>query len=90
MRKSRLADDYLDLKAKQAELAGLEEGLKKKLLALKDNEIEGTKGRVTISQTAGRVTLDADLLKTLNPAIYNQVKKIGAPGRSFRVKARVS
>ena len=91
MRMSHLADDYMQLKALQADLARKEEALKLKLLALKDTEIEGKLARVVISTVDGRTTYDAERLKELVPAAtLSRCSKTGAPSIRFTVKARIS
>lgn len=91
MKRSTLADQYLQLKATQAELETKEKALKQKLLALNDVEIEGKLARVTISQVEGRLSFDGDKLKKLVPAAtLVQCEKRGAPSTRFGVKARTS
>lgn len=91
MRRSTLADQYLQLKAQQAELDTKEKAIKEKLLALNDAEIEGKLARVTISEVAGRLSYDSALLKKLVPAsTLAQCEKRGAPSTRFNVKARIS
>lgn len=91
MKVSKLADDYLQLKSLQADLSKKEEELKLKLLALKDTEIEGKLGRVTITTTEGRTSFDADLLKKYVPAAtLLRCQKTGNTSLRFSVKARLS
>lgn len=91
MKRTKLADDYLNLKAQQAQLADAELKIKNQLLAMKDTEFEGKTGRVTISETDGRTTYDAELLKRHVPAAtLNLCKKTGARSVRFNVTARVA
>ena len=91
MKKSRLADEYMQLKATQADLAEQEERLKKQLLALGDTEIEGKLARVTISEVAGRLSYDSALLKKLVPAsTLVQCEKQGKSFIRFGVKSRTA
>ena len=89
MKRSKLADQYMQLKATQADLAAQEERLKQQLLALGDTEIEGKLARVTLSKVAGRLSYDSALLKELVPAAtLAQCEKQGKSSIRFGVKAR--
>lgn len=91
MKRSKLADQYMQLKATQADLAAQEERLKQQLLALGDTEIEGKLARVTLSEVAGRLSYDGDLLKKLVPsATLAQCEKQGKSSIRFGVKARTA
>lgn len=91
MKKTQLADDYLNIKAQMAALAEAETCIKNKLLALNDTEFEGKLGRVTISEVDGRTTFDNDLLKRHVPsATLDLCKKFGKPSLRFNVAARVA
>ena len=91
MKRSRLADEYLQIKATQSELAAKEEKLKQQLLALGDTEIEGKLARVTISEVAGRLSYDSALLKQLVPAAtLSQCEKQAKASVRFGVKARTA
>ena len=90
MKKTKLADDYLALKALQAELSEKEERLKRALLQLGGDEFEGRTGRVTISTAAGRTTWNSDLLEQHVPAATLALcKKTGNQSLRFNVSARV-
>lgn len=87
---AKLADKYLELKARQAALAEEEDALKKALLKMGKSEIEGALARVTISECEGRKSYDAAALKRLVPAeTLAQCEKIGAPSIRFAVKAKL-
>ena len=91
MKRSKLADQYMQLKAAQADLAAQEERLKQQLLALGDTEIEGKLARVTLSEVAGRLSYDSALLKELVPAAtLAQCEKQGKSYIRFGVKARTA
>lgn len=91
MKKTPLADLYLNLKAQMADLAEQEKALKADLLLLKDTEFEGQIGRVTISEVAGSTTYDKELLERLVPvATLAQCKKQGKDSIRFTVKERIS
>jgi hypothetical protein len=91
MKKTHLADDYLNIKAQMAALAEAEGKLKIKLIALGGEEFEGKIGRVTISKADGRTTFDADLLKKHVPAAtLDLCKKQGAPSLRFNVTSRLA
>ena len=80
MKKTPLADLYLNLKAQMADLAEQEKLLKADLLLLNDTEFEGQMSRVTISEVEGSVTFDKELLERLVPATtLAQCKKRGNP-----------
>lgn len=86
----KLADAYLDLKARQAELAEEEKALKEALLKMGQPVVEGEVARVTISEVEGRVTLDTDKLRALVPAAtLAMCEKVGAPSIRFAVKAKL-
>lgn len=87
----RLADAYLELKARMAELAEQEAQLKQALLQLGLNVVEGEYARVTISEVPGRVTYDADTLRKYVPAeTLALCEKTSAPSIRFAVKAKLS
>lgn len=89
MKKTQLADEYLNIKAQMAALAEAETRIKNKLLAMGDTEFEGKLGRVTIAEVEGRTTFDTELLKKLVPAAtLNLCKKQGNPSIRFNVSAR--
>ena len=91
MKRSKLADEYMQLKAQQAELSTKEEKLKQQLLALGDTEIEGKLARVTLSEVAGRLSYDSALLKKLVPAsTLVQCEKQGKSSIRFGVKSRTA
>lgn len=87
----KLADVYLDLKARQAALAQEEKALKDALLALGQKVVEGDYGRVTISEVEGKVTLDRKLLRKYVPeATLALCEKVGKPSISFHVHGKVA
>lgn len=87
--KSKLADDYLNIKAQQAALAEAETKIKQKLLATNQTEFEGNLGRVLITEVEGRITYDSALLKQHVPeATLNLCKKQGEKSLRFTVTAR--
>jgi hypothetical protein len=87
----KLADLYLDLKARQAALAKEEEALKLAILSMGQPVIEGELARVTVSEAAGRVTFDADLLRAHVPAATLRLcTNTGKPSVRFAVKAKLS
>ena len=89
IKKTQLADDYLNIKAQMAALAEAETRIKNKLLAMGGTEFEGKLGRVTIAEVDGRTTFDSDLLKRHVPAAtLNLCKKVGNPSIRFNVAAR--
>lgn len=86
-----LADEYLALKAQQAELAARELALKQALLQMGRSVIEGTHARVTISEAAGAEGYDRAKLEALVPqATLAACRKVGAPSIRFAVKARIA
>jgi hypothetical protein len=91
MKKTPLADLYLNLKAQMADLAEQEKAIKADLILLNDVEFEGQIGRVTISEVEGSVTYDKVMLEALVPkATLAQCKKQGKDSIRFNVKARLS
>lgn len=87
----RLADAYLELKARMAELAEQEAAMKQALLQLGLSVVEGQYARVTISEVPGRVTYDTDALRKYVPAKKLALcEKTGAPSIRFGVKAKLS
>lgn len=87
----KAADDYLALKAAQAELAKKEDELKKVMLAFGRDVIEGHVARVTVSRVPGRVSIDMDAVqKLLPPKVFESLKKQGAPSIRFAAKARMA
>lgn len=89
MKKTKLADDYLSIKAQMAALAEAESKIKQKLLEMDDTEFEGKLGRVTIAEVEGRTTFDTELLKKLVPAAtLNRCKKQGNSSIRFNVSSR--
>lgn len=87
----KLADVYLDLKARQAALAQEEKALKDALLALGQRVIEGDYGRVTIVEVEGRVTIDRKLLQKFVPeATLAMCEKTGKPSIRFDVHGKVA
>ncbi len=86
-----LADEYLILKAKQADLAALEKALKEAILKMGVDVIEGDVGRVTISHRDGSTSYDTAMLKALVPAmVLDKCAKVSKPSLCFNVKARVA
>lgn len=86
----KLADHYLELKARQAALAEEEKALKEALLRMGMEVVEGEYARVTISDVAGRVSYDADKLRELVPSeTLDQCEKVGASTIRFAVKAKL-
>ncbi len=84
-----LVDDYLVLKAEQAELARRERAIKDALLETGRLQHEGTLGHVTIARTNGRKSYDRKELEALVPAkVLELCAKWSVPGWSFRVTAR--
>lgn len=91
IKKTKFADDYLNIKAQMAVLAEAETKLKQKLLELGGTEFEGKLGRVTIAEVAGRTTYDAELLKKHVPAATLALcAKEGKASVRFNVSARVA
>lgn len=91
VKKTMLADDYLNIKAQMAALAEAETKIKQKLLAMGGTEFEGKLGRVTIAEVEGRTTFDTDLLtKHVPAATLKLCKKQGNPSLRFNVAARVA
>ncbi len=89
VKKTMLADDYLNIKAQMAALAEAETKIKQKLLAMGGTEFEGKLGRVTIAEVEGRITFDTDLLNKHVPAATLKLcKKQGNPSLRFNVSAR--
>lgn len=89
------ADDYLALKAAQAELTAKENALKSTMLAFYKAtgraEIEGQVARVTISEVPGRETVDMERLALLIPApVLAGLMKRGSPSTRFNCRARVA
>lgn len=88
---NKLADHYLDLKARQSALADEELALKKVLRSMGQEVIEGEFARVTISEMDGRKSFDADKLRALVPAAtLAQCENTGDPSIRFSVKAKLS
>ena len=87
MRKSTLADQFMQLKAEKSALEKKEEELKAKLLALGDDRIEGKQCAVNIICQPGRTTVDVELLTKLNPTLASQVLKTGKSFNRFDVRA---
>ena len=88
-KKTRYADDYLNIKAQMAALTEAETKIKQKLLELGGEEFEGKLGRVTIAEVDGRTTFDTELLKKHVPAAtLDLCKKVGAKSLRFNVSAR--
>lgn len=84
------ADAFLRLKAEQADLAKREAELKKVFLAFGKPVIEGHIARVTVSEVAGRETVNMDALKRiLTPAKIASVMKVGEPSIRFAAKQRL-
>lgn len=91
MKKTPLADLYLNLKAQMADLAEQEKALKSELLLLNDTEFEGQIGRVTISEVQGSTTYDKELLEIFVPVeTLGLCKKRNKDSIRFTVKARIS
>lgn len=89
IKKTKLADDYLNIKAQMAALAEAEAKIKQKLLEMGGNEFEGKLGRVTVAEVEGRTTFDTELLKKHVPAAtLDLCKKVGAKSVRFNVSAR--
>lgn len=85
------ADAFLELKAKQAELAEQEAKLKKVFLAFGRDVIEGRIARVTVSKCEGRESVDMEALKRiLTPARIAAIMKRGAPSTRFMAKQRLA
>lgn len=87
MRKSKLADEFMQLKAEKAALEKREDELKAKLLALCDDRIEGKQCVVNIICQTGRSTVDVELLTKLNPDIARQVMRTGKSFNRFDGRA---
>ncbi len=86
----KAADDYLALKAAQAELTKKEDELKKVMLAFGKDVIEGHVARVTVSRVPGRVSIDMDAVQKLLPVkVFESLKKVGNPSIRFAAKARL-
>ena len=87
----RLADQYLLLKARMAELAKEELAIKKALLLMGMPVVEGEIARVTISEVPGRVTYDADALRKYVPAkTLAMCEKVSESSTRFSVKSKLS
>lgn len=86
----KLADAYLELKARQAALADEEKALKEAILKLGKPIIEGELARVTISEVEGRTTYDAEMLRFLVPSgTLDKCERVGSPSIRFAVKAKL-
>lgn len=88
-----LADEYLDLKRRIAELAAEEKVLKDAILATGKPVLEGNFGRVTVSPVEGRVDIDyraAALGMLSKPVLERYRSKSVAPTYRFNVRARVA
>lgn len=84
-----LADEYLALKAQQADLALREKALKDALLRMGVEELEGEFARVSIAEVAGRSSYDAKYLEQIFPAEQlARCKKVGKSSIRFSVSAR--
>lgn len=89
MKKTKLADDLMTIKAELAALTAREDEIKAKLLALGGTEFEGKLARVSINPTEGRVTYDGELLKKHVPAATLKLcSKTGKRSFRFNVTAR--
>lgn len=87
----KLADEYLALKAEQADLAKREKALREALLKMGQKVIEGEFGRVTIVESPDCQIFDAERAKTfLSPAIIAQCQKWRTGSLTFNVRARVA
>lgn len=87
----KAADDYLALKAAQAELKKKEDELKKIMLAFGRDVIEGHVARVTVSRVPGAKTYDKAMLEKLfDPMLLLLAEKQGAPSIRFAAKARMA
>lgn len=87
----KAADDFLALKAAQAEMAKKEDELKRIMLAFGRDVIEGHIARVTVSRVPGRVSIDVDAVQKLLPAkVFESLKKVGSPSVRFAAKARLT
>lgn len=84
-----LADEYIALKAQQAELAKREKALKEALLKLGKPVVEGQYGRVSISRCEGRFSYDSKMLERAFPSdSLAMCMKQSAPSIRFLVSAR--
>ena len=84
-----LADEYLALKAQQADLALIEKAIQDALLSMGVEELEGEFARVSIAEVAGRASYDAKSLEQLFPEDKLQFcRKVGNPSLRFSVSAR--
>ena len=84
-----LADEYLALKAEQANLALREKAIKDALLRMGVEELEGEFARVSISEVAGRSSYDAKALEQIFPkSQLDMCRKVGSPSLRFSVSAR--
>lgn len=89
MKKTKLADDLMTIKAELAALTAREDEIKAKLLAMGGTEFEGKLARVSINPTEGRTTYNAELLKKHVPAsTLSLCTKTGKGGFRFNVTAR--
>ena len=87
----KAADDFLALKAAQAEMAKKEDELKRIMLAFGRDVIEGHVARVTVSRVPGRVSLDIEGVKAvLPPKVFESLKRVGSPSIRFAAKARLA
>lgn len=87
----RLADQYLDLKARQAALAQEEKALKEALLKMGQPVVEGEFARVTISDCEPRMSYDAGMLRALVPAAtLARCEKWSEPSIRFAVKSKLA
>lgn len=85
-----LADEYLSLKAKLADLKVQEKRLQDAILATGRDVIEGTFGRVTVSKIAESWAFDfkAAAEANLTPAVIARYTKPVAGTTRFNVRAR--
>jgi hypothetical protein len=85
-----LADEYLALKAKIADLKVKEKALQDAIVATGKDVIEGTFGRVTVSEIEDRWEIDyrAAAVDRLGPKILARYRKFVAGTTRFNVRAR--
>ena len=86
-----LADEYLKLKAQQADLASREKAIKEALLRMSDPVVEGRFGRVTITEIEDSMVLSPKLMREhLSPAVQRLCMAPKAGYFRFGVSARVA
>ena len=86
---SYLADEYLELKAQQAELAAREKAIKEALILMNAPEVQGKYGRVKISEVQPGYVNDAKLMaQHLSESVLAKCKRLRAGSFRFNVTAR--